>query len=239
MAGRIAACLGEHSDLRLEHGALIFPMPVECYDQLMDGKSLPRGACYNGLRGAMEVDPVPNGRYHDPRATTVFNLLQGLRRASGAQAYVGATAPLEGTASDRRHPDAQLFVSPTKLAALRTASRPAPSPDLVVEIDTTPLSRERERVRLAAYGRLGVPEVWVWRRTGGTEAEPKGRATLLVAVAGGYESVGTSVIVPGLVPLDLEELLRDPDDLARDEQSELLAQRLAPAFARRWAATPT
>lgn len=239
MAGRIAACIGEHSDLHLEHGALIFPMPVEYYDQLMDGKCLPRGASYNGLRRAMEVDAVPNGRYHDPRATTVFNLLQGLRRESGVRAYVGMTAPLEGSAGDRRHPDAQLFVSPAKLAALRTASRPAPTPDLVVEIDTTPLSRERERVRLAAYGRLGVREVWVWRRTGGNEAEPEGRTTLLVAAAGGYEDVAESVIVPGLVPFDLEELLQEPDDLARDEQSERLARRLAPAFAGRWSIPTT
>ena len=235
MAGRIAACVGGHSDLRLEHGALIFPMPVEYYDRLMDGKCLPRGASYNGLRRAMEVDAVPNGRYHDPRAATVFNLLQGLRRESGVRAYVGMTAPLEGSGGDRRHPDAQLFVSAAKLAGLRTASRQAPTPDLVVEIDTTPLGRERERVRLAAYSRLSVPEVWIWRRTGGTEAEPEGRGRLLVAAVDGYENVAESVIVPGLVPLDLEELLREPDDLARDEQSEHLARRLAPAFARRWA----
>ena len=213
-------------------------MPVEYYDQLMDGKCLPRGASYNGPRRAMEVDAVPNGRYHDPRATTVFNLLQGLRREFGVRAYVGMTAPLEGSAGDRRHPDGQLFVSPAKLAALRTASRPAPTPDLVVEIDTTPLSRERERVRLSAYGRLGVPEVWVWQRTGGNEAEPEGRTTLLVAAAGGYEDVAESVIVPGLVPFDLEELLQEPDDLARDEQSERLARRLAPAFAGRWSIPP-
>ena len=238
MAGRIAACVGEHSNLCIEDGALIFPMPVECYDQLMDGKCLPQGASYNGLRRAMEVDTAPNGRYHDPRAATVFNLLQGLRRASGVRAYVGMTAPLEGS-GDRRHPDAQLFVSPAKLAGLRTASRPAPTPDLVVEIDTTPLGRARERVRLSAYSRLSVPEVWVWRRTGGTEAEPEGRAGLLVAAVDGYEDVAESVIVPGLVPLDLEELLREPDDLARDEQSERLAGRLAPAFARRWAVPTT
>ncbi len=72
----------EHSDLRFEHGALIFPMPVACYDRLMDSASLPRGSSYNGPRGTLEVDAVPNGRYHDPRTFAVAELLTELRRAS-------------------------------------------------------------------------------------------------------------------------------------------------------------
>ena len=146
MADRTFTFLGEHSDLRLEDGALVFPMPVECYDHLIDGESLPRGACYNGPRRVMEVDAAPNGRYHDPRTAAVYHLLQQLRLTSGVSAYAGTTAPLEGSANDRRHPDAQFFVSPEKPAALRAASRPAPVPDLV-EVGTTPLSvRARHRL---------------------------------------------------------------------------------------------
>ncbi len=234
MMGRIVDCLGEHSDLRLEAGALIFPMPVEFYDRLMDGKCLPRGACYNGPRGVLEVDAVPNGRYHDPRADAAHHFLDDLHRLSKTDAYAGTTSPLEGNTEDRRHPDAQLFVSSDKLNKLRAASRPAPIPDLVVEIDTTPLSRARERERQAAYGRLGVPELWRWKRVGGSEAEPEGRASVLVAQDGGYGEVQESGTVPGLGPRALEELLGEPDDLARRELAERLAARLAPAFARRW-----
>ena len=235
MADPTHAWLGEHSDLRLENGALVFPMPVECYDHLMDGESLPRGASYNGLTSAMEVDAVPNGRYHDPRATALYHLFQQLRLASGVRAYAGTTAPLEGSANDRRHPDAQLFVTPAKLDALQAASRPAPMPDVVVEVDTTPLPPARERERLAAYARMGVPEVWVWRRTGGTEAMPEGKATLFAASDGGYNEAKESAIVPTLGPSDIEALLHERDDLARDAQAERLAERLAAAFRRQWA----
>ena len=58
----VAHCLGEHSDLRLESGALVFPMPVALYDQMMTSDCLPRGASYNSLRGVLEVDAAPNGR---------------------------------------------------------------------------------------------------------------------------------------------------------------------------------
>lgn len=80
------AIFNQHSDVRVEHGALIFPMPVECYDRLMDSESLPRGSSYNGPRRALEVDAVPNGRYHDPRAFAVAELLTELRRTSGVPA---------------------------------------------------------------------------------------------------------------------------------------------------------
>ena len=124
-----------------------------------------RGApATTGLAASWRWTPCPR----DPRATAIYYLLQQLRLASGVNAYAGTTAPLEGSTNDRRHPDSQFFVSPAKLAALLAASRPAPVPDLVVEVDTTPLSPHRECQRLAAYARMGVPEVWVWRRTGGT-----------------------------------------------------------------------
>ncbi len=223
--------LNEHSSLRFEAGALIFPMPVACYDGLMDSESLPRGASYNGPTGALEVDAVPNGRYHDPRADAVFVLLMELRRLSGARVHVGTTAVIEGAAGDRRHPDVQLFISPDKLAALNAHFRPAPVPDLAVEIDTTSLSRARTEARLAAYARLGVGELWVWWRTGGSEAEPQGRAAVLVAESGGWRAVDTSVAVPGLRPDDIEALLDEPGDIDRTKKAEGLAARLAPAFA--------
>ena len=230
MTVRTAPSLGEHSDLRIEHGALIFPMPAAVYDQLADSKHLPRGACYNGVRGAMEVDAVPNGRYHDPRAAAVYDLLTELHRTSGTPAYVGATAPLEGGSDDRRHPDVQFFVSAVKLRALDTASRPAPIPDLAVEIDTTPLSQVRERERRDAYSRLGVRELWIWQRTGGTEARPMGVATILVVADGGWREAHESALVPGMRPHDLEVLMHEPGDVTRSRDARTLAARLAPAF---------
>ncbi len=229
-----ASVLNGHSDLRLEHGALIFPMPVACYDHLMDSETLPRGACYNGPRGALEVDPVPNGRYHDPRADAVYDLLKELSRSCRAAAHVGTTAPIEGREGDRRHPDVQLFVSPARLEALDANVRPAPVPDVVVEIDTTPLSRARAEERLAAYRRLGVPELWIWQRTGGVESRPQGAAAILVADRDGWRNAGESATVPGLRPRDLESLLHEPQDRARTRGAEALAARLAPAFAGRY-----
>ena len=223
----------EHSDLRYEHGALVFPMPVECYDGLMDSESLPRGASYNGRRGALEVDAVPDGRYHDPRSDAVYDLLTALRRLSATAVHVGSTAVLEGGEGDRRHPDAQLFVSPEKLAALETGARPAPVPDLVVEVDTTRLSRTRFDARLAAYRRLGVPELWIWQRTGGSESRPEGAATILVSDGGAWRAAEESAAAPGLRPADLEGLLAEPGDISRTRRAETLAARLAPAFARR------
>lgn len=228
------AILNEHSDLRFEHGALIFPMPVACYDGLMNAESLPRGSSYNGPRGTLEVDAVPNGRYHDPRTFAVTELLTELRRTAGVPAHVGATAPVEGSEGDRRHPDAQLFVSPAKLREIETAAQPAPVPDVVVEIDTTRLSRERFDARLAAYRRLGVPELWVWQRTGGSEARPDGSATLYVTDQYGWRETDESAAVPGLRPRDLETLLAEPNDLARTRRAEALAARLATAFVLRY-----
>ncbi len=231
MAPQAAPCLNEHSDLHIENGALIFPMPAAVYDQLADTKNLPRGACYNGARGALEVDAVPNGRYHDPRAGAVYDLFTELQRASGTPAYVGATAPVEGGRDDRRHPDVQFFVSPAKLGALDAASRPAPIPDLVVEIDTTPLSEPREHERRDAYLRLGVPELWIWKRTGGSEARPNGAAIILIAGHGAWREAHESSAVPGMRPRDLEVLMHEPGDLTRSRNARKLAARLAPAFA--------
>ena len=53
------AIFNQHSDVRVEHGALIFPMPVECYDRLMDSESLPRGSSYNGPDARWRWTPCP------------------------------------------------------------------------------------------------------------------------------------------------------------------------------------
>lgn len=156
--------------------------------------------------------------------------LTELRRTSGVPAHVGATAPVEGREDDRRHPDAQLFVSPAQLKVLETAIRPAPVPDVVVEIDTTLLGWERFEARLDAYRRLGVAELWVWSRTGGSEAQPQGAATIFVAVQDGWREIDESAAAPGLRPGDLEALLQEPNDIARTRRAEELAVRLAPAF---------
>lgn len=232
-----APWLNEHSDLRVEGEALVFPMPSGVYDRLAESRSLPRGASYNGPRGALEVDAVPNGRYHDPRAGDLVKMLEALRTLSGMRAYVGATAPVEGGQDDRRHPDVQLFVSPEKIEALNAASRPAPVPDLAVEVDTTPLSEPRARERRDAYRRLGVPELWIWERTGGSEARPTGTAVILIAGRDAWREADESAAVPGITPREIEALMRIPGDFDRAEQAVALAARLAPAFARRRGST--
>ncbi len=92
----------------------------------------------------------------------------------------------------------------------------------------------RTEQRLAAYRRLDVPEVRVWSRTGGTDARPEGTAVVLISEPDGWREAGESAAVPGVRPRDLEELLREPDDIARSERADALAVRLAPAFSRRY-----
>ena len=215
-----------HLDLRIEDGALLFPMPVEAYDCLMNHEMLPRGACYNGQRETLEMDPMPNGRYHDPRAAAMHGLFHDLAMASTVPAYATTTQPVEGR--DRRHPDASLTVDPAKIRQVAAGTRPAPVPDVVVEIDYTPLGENRQRERLDAYMRLEVPEVWTWCRTGGADSAPHGRTTFHVRQGSGYIEVPESGVVPDMRPADMDALMHEPNDMQRNRMARELAERLAP-----------
>ena len=216
----------DHPDLRIEDGALIFPMPVAAYDCLMDHEMLPHGACYNSQRETLEVEPVPNGRYHDPRAAAVSFLFHDIATMTTVPVHAATTQPVEGR--DRRHPDASLIVDRAKIRQVAAGTRPAPVPDVVVEIDYTPLSEKRERERFDAYARLGVPEVWTWRRTGGADSAPQGRTTFHALRGDGHVDADESAAVPGMRPTDMDALMHEADDLRRDRMAHALAQRLAP-----------
>ena len=225
----------DHPDLRIRGGALIFPMPVEAYDCLMKHEMLPRGACYDGIQEAMEVEAMPNGRHHDSRSLALEHLFHDLARATDIPLHSETTSPLKqaNETGDRRHPDASLFIDPAKIERLdATGEDPAPIPDVVVEIDYTPLSARRYRERLDAYARFGVREIWIWTRTGGTAAEPEGRATFHTAAVGGYAEAAESTVVPGMGTADMETLMREPLDRRRTARARELAERLAPHIAK-------
>ena len=227
----VPASVLDHPDLRIQDGVLVFPMPVEAYDCLMNHEMLPRGACYNGIREAMEVEAMPNGRHHDSRGLAMAHLFHDLGRATDIPLHSETTSPLGpvGEAADRRHPDASLFIDPAKIERLdATGEDPAPIPDVVVEIDYTPLSPRRYRERLAVYARFGVREVWTWTRTGGTTAEPEGRATFHIEAGGGYAEASESTVVPGMRSADMDALMHEPLDRHRTAMARELAERLAP-----------
>ena len=223
----------DHPDLRIKEGVLVFPMPVEAYDCLMNHEMLPCGACYN--REAMEVEAMPNGREHDPRGDAVYALFVLLRELSGIPIHAGTSLPLQtppDRGGDRRHPDAYLYVEQAKIERLHAdKANPIPAPDVVVEVDYTPLSRTRYRERLDAYARIGVREVWTWTRTGDPETGPKGRTTFHMAVGDGYMEAPESNVVPGMRTADMEALMREPLDQRRTAMARELAERLAPHIA--------
>ena len=60
------AIFNQHSDVRVEHGALIFPMPVECYDRLMDSESLLPRTTVSGARWRWTPGPTVDTTTREP-----------------------------------------------------------------------------------------------------------------------------------------------------------------------------
>lgn len=233
MASMPAAVKADHPDSRIRDGVLIFPMPVEACDCLMNHETLPRGACYNCE--ALEVEAMPDGREHDPRADAVYAMFAFIRVLAGVNIRAGTSLPLQTSpeqGGDRRHPDACLYLEPAKIERLRTdRAHPVPAPDVVVAVDYIPLNRVRYRQRLDAYARIGVPEVWTWARVASATDEPDRRTTFHVARADGYADAAPSVAAPARRPADLNALLNEPDDERRETMAQQLAERPAPHIA--------
>lgn len=79
-----------------------------------------------------------------------------------------------------------------------------PPPDLAIEIDLSPPAVEK----VSIYARLGVPEIWRWRR---------GRLTVLVLEAGEYVERERSVALPEFPLERLREALARYPEVEADE----------------------
>ena len=210
-------------NLRFDASVLRLAMPVEAYDCMMDHGTLPQGCCYHA--DMMEVG-MPNGIEHDARAAAIHELFVRASVESGVRVRSGTTIPVKsapGTAPERRHPDAHLYLDPAKIERLRLdRSDPVPPPDVVVEIDWTPIAPDLAAQRLAAYAAVGVAEVWTWERDG-----KGGRATFHVLAGSSYVRQTRSAMVPVVEVEDLAALLNDPDEDRRLALTSDLARRIA------------
>ena len=210
-------------NLRFDASVLRLAMPVEAYDCMMDHGTLPQGCCYHA--DMLEV-AMPNGIEHGARAAAIHELFVRASVESGVRIRSGTTTPVKsapGTAPERRHPDAHLYLDPAKIERLRLdRSDPVPPPDIVVEIDWTPVAPDLAAQRLAAYAAAGVAEVWTWERDG-----DGGRAVVHVLVGVGYVRQTRSAMVPVVEVADLAALLNDPDEDRRRALTSDLARRIA------------
>ena len=210
-------------NLRFDASVLRLAMPVEAYDCMMDHGTLPQGCCYHA--DMMEM-AMPNGIEHDARAAAIHELFVRASVESGARVRSGTTIPVKsapGEPPERRHPDAHLYLDPVKIERLRLdRSDPVPPPDVVVEIDWTPVAPDRAAQRLAAYATVGVAEVWTWERDG-----DGGRAVIHVLAGSSYVRQTRSAMVPVVQDADLAAFLNDPDEERRLALTSDLARRIA------------
>ncbi|MCY4057731.1 MAG: Uma2 family endonuclease [Gammaproteobacteria bacterium] len=210
-------------NLRFDDSVLRLAMPVEAYDCMMDHGTLPQECCYHA--DMMEVS-MPNGIEHDARAAVIHELFVRASVESGARVRSGTTIPVKspaGATPERRHPDAHLYLDAAKIERLRLdRSDPVPPPDIVVEIDWTPIAPDLASQRLSVYAAVGVPEVWTWERDG-----DGGRARIHVLAGGGYEERAGSAMVPPVRVVDLNVVLNEADEDRRMSSTSDLAHRIA------------
>ena len=218
-------------NLRFDASVLRLAMPVEAYDCMMDHGTLPQECCYHA--DMMEV-AMPNGIEHDARAAAIHELFVRASVESGARIRSGRTIPVKsppGAAPERRHPDAHLYLDLAKIERLRLdRSDPVPPPDIVVEIDWTPIAPDLASQRLNVYAAIGVPEVWTWERDG-----DGGHAGIHVLAGGGYEERTRSAMVPAVRIADLDVVLNEADE----ERRMALTSGLAHRIAEHWRASPS
>ena len=210
-------------NLRFDASVLRLAMPVEAYDCMMDHGTLPQQCCYHA--DMMEV-AMPNGIEHDARAAAIHELFVRASVESGASVRSGTTIPVKsppGATPERRHPDAHLYLSPAKVERLRLdRSDPVPPPDIVVEIDWTPIAPDLAAQRLDAYAIVGVSEVWTWQRDG-----DGGQARIRVLASDGYQERTGSAMVPAVRVGDLNAILNEADERRRMALTGDLAHRIA------------
>lgn len=94
-----------------------------------------------------------------------------------------------------------------------------PPPDIVVEIDWTPIAPALAAQRLHVYAGVGVPEVWTWERDG-----DHGLARIHVLADTDYEAATRSAVA------DLAAVLNEADE----ERRMALTGDLACGIARQW-----
>ncbi|EKU99065.1 hypothetical protein Lepto7375DRAFT_8413 [Leptolyngbya sp. PCC 7375] len=149
-------------------------------------------------RGVLEImAPSPEHEY--------LKKVMGRFVETLAEEFVVALYPLGSTTLEREdlesgsEPDECFYLTVSKVKTVRGKKRidltQDPAPDLVVEVDITSRSRQREKV----YGTLQIPEIW--RFDGKT-------LTLLVLQEGAYVSAEHSLAFPQVEAQAVEAFLQ-------------------------------
>ncbi|MEM6252182.1 MAG: Uma2 family endonuclease [Cyanobacteria bacterium P01_D01_bin.156] len=149
-------------------------------------------------RGVLEImAPSPEHKY--------FKKVMGRFVETLAEEFVVTLYPLGSTTLEREdlesgsEPDECFYLTVSKVTAVRGKKRidltQDPAPDLVVEVDITSRSRQREQV----YGALKIPEIW---RFNGQSL------TLMVLQDGAYVRVERSLAFPQIEAQAVETFLQ-------------------------------
>lgn len=147
-------------------------------------------------QGRLEMmSPLPE---HEEVKTVIGRLIETLSYDVGLEVKsLGSTTFRRADKAKGLEPDECYYFKNEKQmrGRKRLNFKKDPPPELVVEIDITHRSVEREPI----YAGLGVPEIWRWR---GTKLE------CLELHDGGYRTRERSLVFPFLAPADLTRFIR-------------------------------
>jgi len=147
-------------------------------------------------QGRMEMmSPLPE---HDGISRVIARIIQTLSMELNIEvASYGSTTFRRRDKEKGLEPDECFYFKNEKKmrGRKRLNMKKDPPPELVVEIDITHRSIERQPI----YAALGVPEIWRWDGT---------RPTCLHLRAGGYHTAPKSLSFPFLAPADLTPFIR-------------------------------
>jgi Uma2 family endonuclease len=166
---------------------------------------------------------------HERPLNMLGPLLREIAMTRGSQIVCGGMAEIRRTFPDgetrRIQPDQMVYLDPTTLE--RTGSqylsaREDPTPDVVVEVDST---TDVRRNRLKLYEAWGFPEVWVEVPDAYAPSRPAGLRsglTIHLLEAGRYAPSPSSRAFPGWRAVGIHRALNEP--VISEETSRVLAR---------------
>jgi len=145
--------------------------------ELRGDRSVPRLAF---LEGALEI--MTPSRFHEALKSHIGRLVEVWCLEQGVEFSVYGSWTLESKEAERG-------IEPDECYVFGDVAEPE-RPDLAIEVAWSPPRVDK----LAIYARLGVPEVWIWRRE---------RISIHTLRGDSYEESPASQVLPGI---DLDEL---------------------------------
>jgi Uma2 family endonuclease len=145
--------------------------------ELRGDRSAPRLAF---LEGALEI--MTPSRFHEVLKSLIGRLVEVWCLEQGVEFSVYGSWTLESKEAERG-------IEPDECYVFGDVAEPE-RPDLAIEVAWSPPRVDK----LAIYARLGVPEVWIWRRE---------RISIHTLRGDSYEESPASQVLPGI---DLDEL---------------------------------